>query len=186
MAEQRSKKDSEGGGENQLRDYLVKLATDAAELGRFVKDPDASMEGAGLSADERAALRSGNPSAIYARLSGAGASASSVTVLVVDLEPGAEGAPQTPTIRGGYGTILGGGQPVYPQYQLIFPQIHPIYPQIYPQIHPVFPQQIFPQQIHPIFPQIYPQIHPIYQVFPQIHPLVYPVVEPLSYGGRQG
>src|SRR5262249_42323841 len=118
VPEQRGRKGSEGaseGGEdNPLRDYLVKLATDPAELGRVVKD----LEAAGVSAEDRAVLKSGNPSAIYARLAGAGASfgGAPVAVLVVDMEAAAEGAEQTPTVRGSALTLtLGGGQTMYPQ-----------------------------------------------------------------------
>src|SRR4051812_18160964 len=97
-----------------LRDYLVRLATDPAELGRFVKDPEASMEAAELPARDRVALKSGDPSAIYSRLTGA-AAMPPVTVLVVDMQAAAEAADAMPRIRSMPAmTIFGGGQPVFP------------------------------------------------------------------------
>ena len=65
------RKDPKGGeSEDQLRAFLVDVATDPAALGRFVKDPDATMSEAGLSPEDQAVLRSGNPTAINARLAG--------------------------------------------------------------------------------------------------------------------
>jgi hypothetical protein len=184
VAEQRSSRRGEsgsGGEDGKLRDYLVTLATDPAELGRFVKDAEAAMDAAALPPEDRAVLRSANPGLIYARLSGRVPGMAPVTVLVVDMEAAAEGGEEAPRIRSGMASTTGGGVPVFPQWQLIFPQqIFPL--QIQPlQIQPIFPQQVFPQQIfplqiQPIFPQqvfpqqIFPlQIQPIFpqQVFPQ-------------------
>ncbi len=122
--------------ENPLRSFLVALATDHTLLGRFIRDPEAVMGSAGLSADDRAVLKSANPSIIHARLTGqVTATAAPVTVLVVDI-PGGE-----PSIR----------QVIHPQF-VIHPQ------QIFPQ-QVIHPQQIFPQQIFPqmLLQQIFPQ-----------------------------
>ena len=54
----------------ELRDFLVGLATDHAKLGEFIRDADAAMKGAGLAPEDEAALKSGNPMAIHARLTG--------------------------------------------------------------------------------------------------------------------
>src|SRR5215217_3505522 len=109
---------------DELRSFLVNLATDPARLGEFIRDPEA-------------ALKSGNPAAIYARITGQEVTAPSqpVTVLVVDLvRASGEDAEDTPVIR---------GLPTFPQQ---------IFPQVFPQITPL---QIAPQQV---FPQVAPQV----------------------------
>src|SRR5689334_23709986 len=85
MAEKR--KGSAGGeSEDQLRAFLVEVATDPGALGRVVKEPDAGMSEAGLSAEDQAVLKSGNPGVINARLAGgAGGAASGPMMLVVDV-----------------------------------------------------------------------------------------------------
>src|SRR3954452_12430848 len=85
MAERRraSKGDE---SDDQLRAFLVELATDPAALGRFVKDAETSMSEGGLSSEDQAVLRSGNPAAINARLaSGPGAAGGGPMMLVVDV-----------------------------------------------------------------------------------------------------
>src|SRR5215470_7618404 len=54
----------------ELRDFLANLATDPRKLGEFIHDPEAAMTAAELSQDDKAALRSGFPALIHARLSG--------------------------------------------------------------------------------------------------------------------
>jgi hypothetical protein len=193
---------------DEFHAFMVALATDPAQLGAFVKDPDAAMHAAGISDIDQAVLKSGQPWAIHARLTGQRFSLGAPmpgAMLVVDMvkPPGAtEGTTASvPTVRdqSRNPTLQNQGssnmfpnspsQIVSPQ---IFPQVHPqVYPQIYPQVHPqIYPQvhpQIYPQ-VHPqlvIHPQIYPQVHPqIYpQVHPQlvIHPQIYPQVHPQIY-----
>src|SRR5215217_3169950 len=152
---------------DELRSFLVNLATDPARLGEFIRDPDAAMSDTDLDTQDQAALKSGNPAAIYARITGQEVTAPSqpVTVLVVDLvRASGEDAEDTPVIR---------GLPTFPQQ---------IFPQVFPQITPL---QIAPQQV---FPQVFPQVTPLQvapqQVFPQITPLqiapqqVFPQVAP--------
>src|SRR5215217_7611861 len=152
---------------DELRSFLVNLATDPARLGEFIRDPDAAMSDIDLDTQDQAALKSGNPAAIYARITGQEVTAPSqpVTVLVVDLvRASGEDAEDTPVIR---------GLPTFPQQ---------IFPQVFPQVTPL---QIAPQQV---FPQVFPQVTPLQvapqQVFPQITPLqiapqqVFPQVAP--------
>src|ERR1700674_4371825 len=85
----------EGPGPDNFRSFLVGLATDPARLGNFVRDAQTSMTEAGLSPNDQAILRSADPAAIHARLSGvqAQSAAQPVTLLVVTVgegEPGAE------------------------------------------------------------------------------------------------
>ena len=180
MAPEKPSEGSREGSDHPLRRYLVKLATDPGELGRFIKDPEKSMESAGLSDEEQAILKSGNPAAIYGRVAGGPGGAREaystppVTVLVVDVHPGPEGEPETLLVRGPGGPGYG-YQEVHPMY----PQIHP--QQVsYPQIHP---QQVSYPQIHPqlyhLHPQLLYHLHPqlVYQP-PMIHPYPPPVIHP--------
>ena len=117
-----------GGEEHPLRRYLVKLATDPAELGRFVKDPDSAMESAGLSSEEQAILKSGNQSAIYGRVTGGYGGAPPVTALVVDVHPGGEGHPETLLVRGpGYGPPMGYHHPMVVYQAPVYPPQPPPY-----------------------------------------------------------
>jgi hypothetical protein len=54
----------------ELREFLSELAVDPKKLGEFIHDPDAAMRSAELSDADRAALKSGFASIIYARLAG--------------------------------------------------------------------------------------------------------------------
>jgi hypothetical protein len=53
---------------NDLIQFLVDLSSDTARLARYEMDAEREMESAGLSEDERAALRSGDCSLIRAAL----------------------------------------------------------------------------------------------------------------------
>jgi hypothetical protein len=163
------RKDPKGGeSDDQLRAFLVDVATDPAALGRFVKDPEATMSEAGLSADDQAVLRSGNPAAINARLAGGPAAGpSGPMMLVVD-------------VAGEQVSVRPIGLPQFvQQFPQLVQQIAPqILPQVTPQILPQLVQQVAPQ----ILPQVLPQIHP-QQVHPQlvqlqVQPLVFPQIHP--------
>jgi outer membrane biosynthesis protein TonB len=54
----------------KLVDFLAELAINPQKLGEFIHDPEAAMHDAGLNSEDRAALRSGFPNIIYARLAG--------------------------------------------------------------------------------------------------------------------
>jgi hypothetical protein len=72
--------------QDELRAFLVKLATDPTELGNFIKHPEDTMDRAGLSADDKALLRTGNAAAINARLAGRAVhKGAAPPVLVVDV-----------------------------------------------------------------------------------------------------
>ena len=191
MAPEKPSEGSREGSDHPLRRYLVKLATDPGELGRFIKDPEKSMESAGLSDEEQAILKSGNPAAIYGRVAGGPGGAREaystppVTVLVVDVHPGPEGEPETLLVRGPGGPGYGYQEvhPMYPQIhpqQVSYPQIHPqqvSYPQIHPQIYHLHPQLLY--HLHPQLVYQPPMIHPypppvIHPYHPPVHPqLVY-------------
>jgi hypothetical protein len=142
MAERR--KDSKGSeSEDQLRAFLVEVATDPAALGRFVKDPETSMSEAGVSAEDQAVLRSGNPIAINARLaSGPGAGGPAAMMLVVD--------------------VAGDDVNVRPLLQQ-FPQLVQQFPQLVQQLPQLVLQQAPPLvQIQPtlVFPVQSPPVQP--------------------------
>ena len=196
MAPEKPSEGSREGSDHPLRRYLVKLATDPGELGRFIKDPEKSMESAGLSDEEQAILKSGNPAAIYGRVAGGPGGAREaystppVTVLVVDVHPGPEGEPETLLVRGPGGPGYG-YQEVHPMY----PQIHPqqvSYPQIHPQLYHLHPQLLYhlhpqlvyqPPMIHPYPPPVIHPYHPpmVYHHPPVIHPYHPPVHPQLVY-----
>jgi hypothetical protein len=186
MAERR-KDPKSSEPDDQLRDFLVGVATDPAALGRFVKDPETSMSEAGLSAEDQAVLRSGNPGAINARLaSGPGAGAGGPMMLVVDVA----------------------GDQVNVRPLLQFPQLVLQQPPLQLQLQPPLqiqqpplqlqqpplqiqqpPLQLLLQQpppVHiqwPIHPPIWPPPPPIHwpitpPVWPQVHPPVHPPIWP--------
>lgn len=73
--------------EDKLSAFLVKLATDHRELGHFIRDPDGSMDQAGLSAQDQALLKSGNAAAINGRLRGQPVPQAPPPLLLVDMGP---------------------------------------------------------------------------------------------------
>jgi hypothetical protein len=147
--------------EDKLRSLLIKLATDPNELGRFIKDPDATMNGAGLNTADQALLKSGNQAAIHSRLTGQLA-ASPALLLVVDMSPDG-----TPSIRPTYQTPSPAWQlhgPVYaaPAWQMHGPvyaapawQMHgPVYAAPAWQMHgPVYAAPAYFQQQQMGYPQ---------------------------------
>jgi hypothetical protein len=95
--------------EDKLLSLLVKLGTDPSELGRFIKDPDATMNSAGLSPEDQALLKSGNQAAIHSRVTGQQAP----LLLVVDIDK--EGSP---SIRTPSATGVAVNQPPYAFWQM--------------------------------------------------------------------
>jgi hypothetical protein len=139
--------------EDKLRAFLVKLATDPGELGRFIMEPDATMNIEGLGAEDQALLKSGNPAAIHHRLTGQPTvTARPAVLLVVDVT-----ADGTPSIRSSYAY----GGTAIPQYAS-YPQ--PVHPRTYR--HPWSPPEEHgdPEAVASVyFPQYanYPQpVHP--------------------------
>src|SRR5262245_1076569 len=53
-----------------LKEFLADVALDPQKIGAFIQDPATQMKTAERSAEDHAALRSGFPGMIYARLSG--------------------------------------------------------------------------------------------------------------------
>ena len=73
---------------SKLQDYLTRISGDAAALKLFHTDPDKAVQGAGLTPEEVAAVRSKNPGAIAlalkkAGVGGAAADDINVTIVVV-------------------------------------------------------------------------------------------------------
>ncbi len=197
------------GPSPEFKSFLVGLATDPAQLGRFIKDPEAVLKDSGLSQEDQDALRSGNPTAIYTRLlptpAPEAAQPQPVLVVVVDVTQGQAGT-EGVSLRTGTAGLQTGGAIMFPQFpqfpqitfpQITFPQI--TFPQIFPQIQIAaqphaaqlaqaaapslqitFPQITFPQILATQFPQ-FPQISPL-QISPlQISPLqVTPPITPLQ------
>lgn len=138
-----------------LKEFLANLATDPSALGNFIIDPDAAMKRAQLSEEDQAALKSGFPGLIHARLAGVPIK----DVFDVTLRP-----PVSPQ------------QFVFPVHlQQLPPQfIHQLPPQFIHQLPPQFIHQLPPQFIHQLPPQFIHQLPPqfIHQLPPQfIHQL---------------
>jgi len=53
-----------------LKDFLSTLATDPQKVGEFIHNPEGTMKAAELSEDDVAAMKSGFPALIHARLAG--------------------------------------------------------------------------------------------------------------------
>jgi hypothetical protein len=126
----------------ELKDFLAKLAIDPQALGKFIHDPEGAMASAALGDEDKAALRSGFPALIHARLAGV----SIEDAFKVTLRP-----------------------PVSPQ-QFVFPvQLQPVSPQFVHQVAPQFIHQLPPQFIHQLPPQFIYQLPPqfIHQLPPQ-------------------
>jgi hypothetical protein len=80
-----------------LKDFLSGLATDCQKFAQFISDPAGAMLSAGLSAEDAAALKSGNAAMIQSRLTGCSATDSNChcAVLWATGTPGVQ-APAAP------------------------------------------------------------------------------------------
>lgn len=96
-----------------LKRYMVKLASEPEALADFIKDPEKAAVDAGLSAEDRAVLTSGDQTKIYYALSG------QPVPQVVSVQAGAVG--QSPASAAGPGA-----QPSSPAAQ----QASPAYPMV--------------------------------------------------------
>ena len=145
-----------------LKEFLSGLATDPTKLGEFIRDPDAVAKKAGLSEDDVAALKSGLPALIHARLAG------------VSLEDAFNVTLRPPVSPNQFVFPVQLQQPLQisqfpPQFifqqlppQFIF-QLPPQFQQLPPQFQQLPPQFIF--QLPPQFQQLPPQF--IFQLPPQ-------------------
>src|SRR5215472_4193764 len=145
-----------------LKEFLAELAIDPQKLGEFIHDPESAMEAAGLTDNDKAALRSGFASIIYARLAGLPTEQAFQVNLRAPVGP-----PQI---------VMPVIQQVLPQLPLqgVFPPQLPVIQQLPPVIQQLPPQlpviQQLPPTIHQLPPQL-PVIHqlpPIYQLPPQL------------------
>ena len=142
--------------DDQLRAFLVGIATDPSALGRYVRDPETSMAEADLSPADAAVLRSGDPATINARLAGGpGAAAGGAAMLVVDV------AGEQVSVR----PLVNFPQLVNLQPQLVNlqPQLVNLQPQLVSQLVPL----ITPPPVQQFVP---PPIRPLQQAWPLIFP----------------
>jgi hypothetical protein len=152
-----------------LKEFLASLATDPRKLGEFIHDPESAMSAADLSDEDKAALRSGFPALIHARLSGLSTEEAFGATLRPPVSPQQFAFPvqiQAPQIQAPQFIYQIPPQFIYqipPQYQVPPQFIHQIPPQY--QIPPQFIHQIPPQ--YQIPPQFIHQIPPQYQIPPQ-------------------
>jgi hypothetical protein len=138
-----------------LKEFLAGLATEPARLGEFIMDPEAVAKKAGLSEDDVAALKSGLPGLIHARLAG------------VSLEDAFNVTLRPPVSPNQFVFPVQLQQPLQIsqlQSPLQFPQFPPqfIFQQLPPQFQQLPPQFIF--QLPPQFQQLPPQF--IFQQLP--------------------
>jgi len=143
-------------GPDELRAFLVELATDPASLGRYVRDPDGTLAEANLSEEDRAIVRSGHAGAIHARL--AGQSAAATALLVVDIKPG-DGDEEQPHLRAPVGVpyappLVLSDWPVYPPPPPVLPVMggRPVFPPPPPPVIESWP--VLPPPPPPVLPVI--------------------------------
>jgi hypothetical protein len=123
-----------------LKEFMSGLATDPRKLGEFLHEPEDTMSAANLSEEHKAALRSGVPGMIYARLKG------------VSME------------HAFWPVTLNKASPVpAPQYFVQPPPQHVVYP---PPQYVVYPPQFVVQPP----PQYVVQPPPQYVVYPPYYP----------------
>jgi len=149
-----------------LKDFLSSLATDPSKLGEFIRDPEAVAKKAELSDDDLAALKSGLPALIHARLAG------------VSLEDAFNVTLRPPVSPNQFVFPVQLQQPLqisqFPP-QFVFQQLPPQFIfQLPPQFQQLPPQFIFQlppqfQQLPPQFQQLPPQF--IFQLPPQFQQL---------------
>jgi hypothetical protein len=140
------------------------LATDPRKLGEFLHEPEETMSAANLSEEDKAALRSGVPGMIYARLIGVSKEHAFWPVTLVKAPPPAP-APQ-------YVVQPPPQHVVYPppQYVVQPPPQYVVYP---PPQYVVYPPQFVvqpPPQYVVYPPQFVVQPPPQYVVYPPYYP----------------
>jgi hypothetical protein len=114
---------AQGPSEDKLSGFLVKLATDHRELGHFIRDPDGSMDQAGLSPQDQALLKSGNAAAINGRLRGQPVPQAPPPLLLVDMGPDGK-----PSVRDVAPHIVGAAyQPAYTTPHIVGHALPPSY-----------------------------------------------------------
>jgi hypothetical protein len=192
------RKDPKGSeSDDQLRAFLVGIATDPAALGRYVRDPETSMAEADLSPADAAVLRSGDPATINARLAGGpGAAPGGAAMLVVDVAgeqvsvrplvnfPQLVQHPQLVNLQPQLVNLQPQLVNLQPQLVNLQPQLVNVQPpMVLPVAQPILPpQQVAPLQIFPppVHQLVLPPIHPPQQVWPLniFPPPVHPIHPP--------
>jgi hypothetical protein len=178
----------------ELKDFLASLAIDSRKLGEFIHDPESAMAAAELSEDDKAALKSGFPALIHARLAGLSVQdAFKITlrppvtpqqfVFPVQIQQPSQFAYRQPPQVGQYELPVQFMYQLPPQfiYQLPPQFIHQLPPQFIYQLPPQFIHQLPPQFIHQLPPQFIHQLPPqfIYQLPPQFIHQLPPQMPPL-------
>ena len=155
--------ESSDNSQDNLKSFLVGLATDPARLGAFIRDPDSELTTAGIGDAEGAVLKSGNAAAIYGLLSGASAAPMipPVTILVIDSQQ-KEGEEAQLSVRG--------------QNQMLYPMVMP-----YAQA-PAMMQQMVTS--HPVFipPMVIVEAVTNLQMVPHITMPQFPPPPQITYG----
>jgi len=120
-----------------LKEFMSGLATDPRKLGEFLHEPEDTMSAANLSEEDKAAIRSGVPGIIYARLTGVPKEHAFWPVQLVKRTP-------TPA-----------SLQVPPQYVVQPPPQHVVYP---PPQYVVYPPQfvVQPPPQYVVYPPYYP------------------------------
>jgi hypothetical protein len=135
-----------------LKDFLSELAIDANKLGQFIHDPEAAMTAAQLSDEDKAALRSGFPGVIYARMAGL----STEKAFEITLRPPV----------GPMQIVLPPQLPLVHQLPPQLPLVHQLPPQL-PLVHQLPPQLPLVYQLPPQLPLVH-QLPPTFQLPPQL------------------
>jgi hypothetical protein len=89
-----------------LKHFLVTLATDREKLAEYLRSPDEVVQEAGLSEADRAALKSGDPYALEARLELGDASGSPLAQKSIKDEPRTESSTRFACLLHGIGSVL--------------------------------------------------------------------------------
>src|SRR6516165_8008672 len=135
----------------ELKEFLSELAISPQKLGEFIHDPEAAMDTAALADADKAALRSGFASVIYARLAGL----PTEQAFQINLRPPV-GPPQI---------VL--PPPISQVIYQLPPQL-PVIHQLPPVIHQLPPQLPVIHQLPPLIHQLPPQLPVIHQLPPQL------------------
>jgi hypothetical protein len=176
----------------ELREFLSELATNPTKLGEFIHDPETAMTAAKLSDEDQAALRSGFPGVIYARLAGMPTEKAFGMTLRA---PAAAQQFVLPPVTPHFVTPQMAPQfvappPMHwviPPPQMVWERAFPPLMNVVPPMHVLPPMHVFPPLMNVVAPmQVLPPIHvfpplmnvvPPMQVMPPMHvfpPPMYP------------
>ena len=121
-----------------LKEFMSGLATDPRKLGEFLHEPEETMSAANLSEEDKAALRSGVPRMIYARLTGVSKEHAFWPVQLQKMPPAPAPAPPAP------------------QYVVQPPPQHVVYPPPQYVVQPPPQYVVYPPPQYVVYPPYYP------------------------------